>query len=225
MRWAAALAAALVLVASVSSCTFLVPFVDKPRADASVADAALNESTDAGMIDEQSGEMAGDSWNSAANDGAAEPAPSGDDGEGGRVDASRSSDACVGQVDGARWGPKATDRCCQETPRSFDSYSDTDNCGVCGVKCGPGQECARSLFGYFFCVGCFHDGTEHNNECPMSGCCSTDHDGPEVFSQPSLQRRGVCTASNCQAQCAMSCPPPSVCYPSTTTSYVCVYPD
>lgn len=190
------LSAAALSVAS--ACTFLVKFDDSE-------DAGPQEPDDAARP-----EPTIDSSPPPTKDASAEAAPPG---------------VCTGQPDGTKWGTASTDRCCKGLARNFAVEIDDKNCGVCGMECRTGQHCARSIQGYFYCVGCGSTGTLVNADCQTS-CCSGDHDDSTVFANPADQNIGVCTASNCAGQCSTTtCPPPSQCLkpPQGGLSYVCVY--
>ncbi len=134
-----------------------------------------------------------------------------------KVDA---ADPCFNQPQHKKWGTKSTQRCCRGIARDFETWSDNENCNVCGWGCASGQRCVQTLQGWFFCVGCGND----NALCASTTqCCSNERTGANVFANPGDRNQGVCTASNCASSCGDRCPSPSVCVTDPDTSYYCAY--
>jgi hypothetical protein len=110
--------------------------------------------------------------------------------------------AAASLADGTTWKDDGgSGRCCSGSPESMTS---TDNCGVCGIKCGAGEQCIL-VDGEYFC-SC---PTTDNSSC-WSGCCS----GTVTWH---------CSPSNCVGPCqAHVCPDGTSCVVGSSVDY-CSY--
>jgi hypothetical protein len=93
-------------------------------------------------------------------------------------------------------------RCCGGAPVMTTTV---DNCGVCDIKCNPGQSCTNVNGNHYFCTPC-----TTGADC-WSGCCSdtlTSHCSPSD-----------CTTGDCQAHV---CPDGTSCITATPIDF-CSY--